>query len=59
MDAMAKVLTSSEAVGTYALIVDAKDESAASFYGHFDFLRFPSNPLRLFLPVATIAALFE
>jgi hypothetical protein len=38
--------------------VDAKDESAASFYARYDFIALPSNPLRLFLPVATVAQLF-
>jgi hypothetical protein len=59
VDAMAKVLEQSGSVATYALIVDAKDAQAASFYARYDFIAFPSNPLRLFLPVATIADLFS
>ena len=58
MDAMAKVLEQSATIATHALIVDAKDERAAAFYARYDFIAFPSNPLRLFLPVATIAQLF-
>jgi predicted GNAT family N-acyltransferase len=59
LDAMAKVLTQAASIATYALIVDAKDAKLAAFYARYDFIAFPSNPLRLFLPVATIAALFE
>jgi predicted GNAT family N-acyltransferase len=58
MDAMAKVLEQSATIATYALVVDAKDARAASFYARYDFIALPSNPLRLFLPVATIAQLF-
>jgi hypothetical protein len=58
MDAMAKVLEQSATIATYALVVDAKDAQAASFYARYDFIALPSNPLRLFLPVATIAQLF-
>lgn len=47
----------SETLGTLVLVVDAKDQVAAAFYKHFDFIPFPSNPLRLFLPVATIRRL--
>jgi GNAT superfamily N-acetyltransferase len=37
----------------YALIVDAKNESAAAFYEHLQFQRFTSKPGTLFLPLAT------
>jgi GNAT superfamily N-acetyltransferase len=37
----------------YALVVDAKDETAAAFYERLAFRRFLSRPLSLFLPVAT------
>jgi GNAT superfamily N-acetyltransferase len=58
LDAMAKVLTQSESIAAYALIVDAQDDTAAAFYTRCDFIAFPTNPRRLFLPVATIAQLF-
>lgn len=35
----------------YALIVDAKNEAAAGFYGHLGFRRFSSRPMSLFLPL--------
>jgi ribosomal protein S18 acetylase RimI-like enzyme len=59
MDALAKVLQQAATMAIYALVVDAKDDQAAAFYARYDFIAFPSNPLRLFLPTATIAQLFE
>ncbi|EDT05117.1 GCN5-related N-acetyltransferase [Burkholderia ambifaria IOP40-10] len=37
-----------------ALTVDAKDEGAAAFYGHFGFQSLTHDPLALFLPLATM-----
>lgn len=37
-----------------AVIVDAKDESAADFYRHFGFMQLVDDPLALFLPLASI-----
>lgn len=37
-----------------ALTVDAKDEGAAAFYGHFGFQSLTHDPLALFLPLATV-----
>ncbi|MBR8409088.1 MULTISPECIES: GNAT family N-acetyltransferase [Burkholderia cepacia complex] len=37
-----------------ALTVDAKDEGAAAFYGHFGFQPLTHDPLALFLPLATV-----
>jgi len=31
----------------YAMVVDAKDETAARFYEHLEFMRLPGDPLRL------------
>ena len=41
-----------------AVIVDAKDSRAESFYRHFDFQPFQRTPLRLFLPMGQIEKLF-
>lgn len=38
----------------YALMVDAKDETAASFYRHHGFIALPDAPLSLFLPLASV-----
>ena len=41
----------------FATPVDAKDEGAAAFYRHHGFLALAGRPRRLFLPLATAAAL--
>ncbi len=41
-------------IAAYALVVDAKDETAAAFYRHHGFLALPTQPLSLFLPLATV-----
>jgi len=46
-------------IAAYALIVDAKDQTAASFYRHHGFIALPSSSLRLFLPLATVARLTQ
>lgn len=44
-------------IAAHALIVDAKDQTAADFYRHHGFSALPSSTLRLFLPLATVAGL--
>ena len=41
-------------IAAYAMVVDAKDESAAAFYRHHGFIALPDQPLLLFLPLATV-----
>ena len=43
-------------IASYALMVDAKDESAAAFYRHHGFIALHDSPLPLFLPLATALA---
>lgn len=43
-------------IAAYALMVDAKDEPAATFYRHHGFIELPDSPLALFLPLATVVA---
>lgn len=40
-------------IAAYALLVDAKDETAASFYRHYGFIALEGNALTLFLPLAS------
>ena len=40
-------------IAAFALIVDAKDESAIAFYRHHGLTTLPGQPMRLFLPLAT------
>jgi predicted N-acetyltransferase YhbS len=55
LDAMSKVLTHSEAMGTVVLVVDAKHEKSATYYQAHGFIPFSSEPLRLFMHLDTIA----
>lgn len=54
MDAATRAASSDPAI--FALIVDAKDETAVAFYEHLQFTRFKSRPMSLFLPLATALA---
>jgi ribosomal protein S18 acetylase RimI-like enzyme len=58
MHALEKSLTHSLDVASAAIIVDAKDQSARSFYIKHQFLVFPEEPMRLFLPMKTVQKLF-
>jgi ribosomal protein S18 acetylase RimI-like enzyme len=40
-------------IAAFALMVDAKDGTAAAFYRHHGFMALPDSPLTLFLPLAT------
>lgn len=51
-DALTRVIRSE--IAAYALVVDAKDNAAADFYRHHGFLETASEPLTLFLPLATV-----
>ncbi|MFZ6681854.1 GNAT family N-acetyltransferase [Undibacterium sp. Tian12W] len=44
-------------IAAYALVVDAKDDTAAGFYEHFGFIPLPDTPLSLFLPLESVRAL--
>lgn len=57
VDALYRAFRQSDSLGAAAVIVDALDESAAAFYEHYGFRRFPDRPDRLFLPMNTIAML--
>jgi predicted GNAT family N-acyltransferase len=58
MDALHRSLRQSEHIGSFAVVVDAKDDQAKAFYERYDFLPFPDDAMRLFLPMPTIARLF-
>ncbi len=57
MDALYRSLLSK--IATMAVVVSAKDDKARSFYEHYNFIRFSDYPFRLFLPMTTIAEMFE
>ncbi|KGM34181.1 GNAT family N-acetyltransferase [Inquilinus limosus] len=58
-DAIRRILGAGRTLAVFAIVVDAKDERAVSFYESFGFRPFPSRPDRLFLPAATAAAAVE
>ncbi|TAF05246.1 MAG: GNAT family N-acetyltransferase [Nostocales cyanobacterium] len=41
-------------VASMAVVVDAKNEQARAFYEYHQFIPFPSQPLKLYFPMATI-----
>lgn len=58
MDALRRALEASRKVASVAVVVDAEDESAVSFYRHYGFTSFAEQPRRLFLPMVVIEKLF-
>jgi GNAT superfamily N-acetyltransferase len=55
-DALARAASASREVGAMAVVVDAKDDQARSFYERFGFRRLVDNPYRLFLRMSEIEA---
>ena len=49
-----EVLTHAKKVGSFALIADAIDDDARSYWKYCGFIEFPSTPSRLFLPMNRI-----
>ena len=49
--AVRRCLQAGKEIAAYALIVDALDDSAKSFYEHFGFIPFADEPLSLYLPL--------
>lgn len=59
MDALRRSLGHAQEIASVAVVVDAIDEAAWAFYHRFNFLPFPNRRDRLFLPMRTVAQLFE
>lgn len=55
LDALARCLDISQKVAALAVVVDAKNDTARSFYEHHEFLRFADDPYRLYLLMRTVA----
>ena len=58
MDALLRSWEAAQTVASYALRVDATDERARQFYLRYDFMPFPNDRLKLFLPMAVLDRLF-
>ena len=59
IDALRRALQATTEVASFAVVVDAINERARSFYEHYEFCAFADQKLRLFLPMKTIADLFS
>jgi ribosomal protein S18 acetylase RimI-like enzyme len=54
VDAMLRAKKVSQVIGSWGLFVDAKDDQAAAFYSKYGFVALASNPLALFIPIASL-----
>lgn len=60
MDALRKSLRVARTeIGSVAVVVDALNERAMQFYLRYGFVGLSSNSLRLFLPMLSVAKIFE
>ncbi len=53
-DALARACNAE--IAAFALVVDAKDQVAATFYAHHGFIAFEAEPMSLFLPLSVVKA---
>ena len=58
LDALNRSLAHADRIAAMAVVVDAKDDGAARFYGHYGFTPLQAQPRRLFVPMTTVAKLF-
>lgn len=58
-DAIRRILAAGRSIAVFAIVVDAKDDRAISFYESFGFQAFPNRPKRLFLLTSTAVAAFK
>jgi len=58
-DALQRIAQASQVMAVYAVVVDALNDRAAEFYRQFGFIPLPSQPLKLFLPVDSVATLID
>jgi GNAT superfamily N-acetyltransferase len=56
--AMKQGLGATRAVESWAVLVDAKDETAKKFYERHGFLPLLNRPMRLFFPMKSVAQMF-
>jgi GNAT superfamily N-acetyltransferase len=59
LDALQRCTLYREPIAALAVIVDAMDEKAASFYRRYDFQPFPNLPLKLFIRMRLLDSLFK
>lgn len=59
MDALARAFDISRSIASMAVVVDVKHDQAENFYQSFGFEVVQRDPVRMFLPMATVAKLFS
>lgn len=59
MSALKQALDTSTTVGSWAVVVEAKNQKAETFYKSFGFISVPERKDRLFLPMRTIEGMFR
>lgn len=59
LDAIHRAVLHSSDIASAAIIVDAINAKAVSFYKHFNFMMLADRPDKLFLPMATATELFK
>ncbi|MDR3490813.1 MAG: GNAT family N-acetyltransferase [Gammaproteobacteria bacterium] len=57
LDALKRSLSVSDQIGIVAIIVDAKNDAAVTFYKKYGFIELPDTRHRLFLPLSTVRKL--
>ncbi len=57
LDALQRIWAHADQIAAMAVVVDAKDENAVSFYRHYGFLPLQARPSRLFVPMRFVAQL--
>lgn len=58
VDALKRSLAATVQVASVAVVIDALNERAASFYQKYGFQQFKQYPLKLYLPMQSVAQLF-
>jgi predicted GNAT family N-acyltransferase len=58
MSALKQALDHSRRIASMAVVVDAKDDPAKTFYKKYGFLELPDHLNRLFLPMKTVEQMF-
>jgi GNAT superfamily N-acetyltransferase len=58
-DALLRTLRAADIAGIRAFAVHAMDDEVRTFYGHFDFIESPSDPMHLFLLLKDVRALID
>ncbi len=59
IDALRRSWAFAAEIAACAVVVDAKDELAQAFYRRYEFISFPDQPRRLFVPMAKLDQLFS